>query len=500
MLQEIPYRRAHRLALATVPPRVFAFCHTFGLTVWIAVAEGRTALILPGLLLLAWPGIAFLHASLVSNSKQAEFRNLLFDCLLFGVWCSVLDFYVLATLTIGLSCLVNNIAVGGVRRMALALLLFIGGAAGWSLVAGLTFRPWVSTGLDIYQSFGAITYLLAFAYVMHGQNRQIGRSMAKVKFQNRVFQTLLELSHVANRSSNLPGLLEDSLKHIHTMFPECGFAVFLQERQRPEVTRYAATAGYRLESDEEHHLVDLLSRFHAQENAPARLNKLRDGEQRYITSMAGRLSQYEGWLIVRTPRLNDALERALTLLVDQLASSIENKSLHLTLKESAERDALSGLYNRGFFESALDTCIQSKLQPPGLDFAVLMLDVDGLKEINDQYGHTAGDQLIASVAERLTALCRESDVLARYGGDEFVMLFPSANRSAAERMAESIRSQLDGAPCHLTLANGKELTLTLRLSLGGASSGETAAHKVLDLADERMYADKALRRETRPSA
>lgn len=228
-------------------------------------------------------------------------------------------------------------------------------------------------------------------------------------------------------------------------------------------------------------------------------NKMHDGEQQYIASMAGRLSQYEGWLVVRSPGLSDSLERALSLLVDQLASAIENKSLHLTLKESAERDALTGLYNRGYFEAALDSCIQSKLQPPGLDFAVLMLDVDGLKEINDQHGHTAGDQLIAAVAERLTALSRESDILARYGGDEFVLLFPSANRSAADRMTKSIRTQLDGAPCRLATANGEELTLTLRLSLGGASSCETAAHKVLDLADERMYADKALRRETRPS-
>src|SRR5690554_4373698 len=155
---QIPYRRPHRLALATVAPRAFSFCHTFGLTVWIAMAEGRPALLLSGLLLLAWPGIAYLHASLSRNSKRAEFRNLLFDSLLFGVWCSVLDFYVLATLTIGLSCLMNNMVVGGLRRMTLGLSLFIGGAVGWSLLTGLTFRPQLSTELDIYQALGAIIY------------------------------------------------------------------------------------------------------------------------------------------------------------------------------------------------------------------------------------------------------------------------------------------------------------------------------------------------------
>lgn len=80
-------------------------------------------LILPGLLLLLWPGLAYLHTASVQNSKRAEFRNLLFDSLLFGTWCSVLDFYVLATITIGLACLMNNMMVGGPRRIGTVLCL-----------------------------------------------------------------------------------------------------------------------------------------------------------------------------------------------------------------------------------------------------------------------------------------------------------------------------------------------------------------------------------------
>ena len=129
--------RTHRLALATTAPRFFAFVHTFGLTVWIAKAEGSGwTLILPGILLLLWPGIAYALAANARNSKRAEFRNLLFDSLLFGFWCSVLDFYLLATITIGLACLLNNLVVGGLSRMLTSAVLFIGAALVGSALSG----------------------------------------------------------------------------------------------------------------------------------------------------------------------------------------------------------------------------------------------------------------------------------------------------------------------------------------------------------------------------
>lgn len=292
-------------------------------------------------------------------------------------------------------------------------------------------------------------------------------------------------------------LLDDSLKHLHADFPEYGFAVFLQERNRPEVTRYAAVAGLQLGAEDERRLGGLLAKLHDRQESVVKLREKSVGEQLYATSMAGRLSQYEGWLIVRAPKLDGRLERMLTLFVDQLAAATENKLLHLALKKTAERDGLTGLYNRGFFESALQLSVQGKGQTPSLDFAVLMVDVDGLKVVNDRYGHVAGDQLITTVAERLQVHCRASDILARYGGDEFVVLFPSADLTAANRLASLIRTHIEGQRCSITTADGKRLTLELRLSLGGASSTEVPAQEVLTLADERMYDDKTRRRKQR---
>lgn len=364
-------------------------------------------------------------------------------------------------------------------------------------MSGFEIRPYVSTGLDIYQGAGAVVYFLAIAYVMYGQNRQLGRSMRETKFQNRVFHALLELGGVANSASNIHMLLDDSLKHLHADFPEYGFAVFLQERSRPEVTRYAAVAGLQLGVEDERRLGGLLATLHDRQESVVKLREQSVGEQLYATSMAGRLSLYDGWLIVRAPMLDDRLERMLPLFVDQLAAATENKLLHLALKKTAERDGLTGLYNRGFFESALQLSIQGKGQTPSLNFAVLMMDVDGLKAVNDRYGHVAGDQLITTVAERLQVHCRASDILARYGGDEFVVLFPSADLTAANRLASLIRTHIEGQRCSITTADGKQLTLELRLSLGSASSTEVPAQEVLALADERMYDDKSERRKQR---
>lgn len=487
-------RRPHRLALATLAPRVFAFSHTFGLTVWIAVVEGSGwSLILPGLLLLLWPGLAYAHAIYAQNSKHAEFKNLLFDSLLFGLWCTVLDFYALATILILLACLMNNLVVGGMKQMAIAASLFMVSAALGSALTGFIFRPYVSTSLDLYQWSGAVVYFLTIGRVTYSQNRQIGQHIGEIKFRNRIFHALLDLGMIANRATSIHTLLNDSVDHLHSNFPEYGFAVFLQDFHSPEVTRYAAEAG--IAPDDAAKLGGLLTGLNEQRDETVKLSKKSEGQHLYAISMVGLLSLYKGWLIVRAPTLNSTIERMLPLFVDQLAAATENKLLHLALKETAERDGLTGLYNRGFFESALEVSIRDKTLTSDVEFSLLMIDVDGLKRINDHHGHVAGDQLIIMVAEQLRLHCRDGDILARYGGDEFIILFPSADLSAANRLACLIRTQLEGQRCTITTADNKTEEVKLSMSLGCASSTETSALTVLILADKRMYEDKKQRRE-----
>ncbi|HXN57938.1 MAG TPA: diguanylate cyclase, partial [Candidatus Angelobacter sp.] len=121
----------------------------------------------------------------------------------------------------------------------------------------------------------------------------------------------------------------------------------------------------------------------------------------------------------------------------QLASSLEVAQLHDSLKREASHDPLTRLNNRRLFleriQQAVDRAVAS-----GDSFSIVFLDVDGLKRINDTYGHLAGDALLREVSNALTDAVRGEDVVARYGGDEFVVLLPATGAAAAAVVAQRI--------------------------------------------------------------
>lgn len=126
----------------------------------------------------------------------------------------------------------------------------------------------------------------------------------------------------------------------------------------------------------------------------------------------------------------------------------------------AERDSLTGLYNRHRFHEAL-TQMLAAAQRGDLRGALLFLDLDGFKYINDSYGHRVGDSVLIRVANTVSTLVRRHEVLSRLGGDEFAVLVPNASEEDVARLAErivqaiaEIQFQLDGQPLHLTASLG----------------------------------------------
>jgi diguanylate cyclase (GGDEF)-like protein len=171
----------------------------------------------------------------------------------------------------------------------------------------------------------------------------------------------------------------------------------------------------------------------------------------------------------------------------QLASSLEVAQLHDTLKREASHDPLTRLNNRRHFLERIEQEI-TRATAAGESFAVVFLDVDELKRINDTYGHLAGDALLREVSNALMDAVRGEDVVARYGGDEFVVLLPATPPAAAASVAQRIS---DGIARHRFMA-GRELLEIPGVSLGLATFPQdgATAEDLLAAADATLYRQK----------
>jgi diguanylate cyclase (GGDEF)-like protein len=147
---------------------------------------------------------------------------------------------------------------------------------------------------------------------------------------------------------------------------------------------------------------------------------------------------------------------ALDVLAEEAAVAIARADAALLLADQARRDPLTDLVNRRGWEEALTTEM-SRARRSGEPLAMLMIDLDGLKQLNDGAGHQAGDELLVAVARAWEQRLRPTDVLARYGGDEFAVVLPCCTLSAAMRIADAlIQSLPTGASCSVGVAQWEQ--------------------------------------------
>jgi diguanylate cyclase (GGDEF)-like protein len=168
----------------------------------------------------------------------------------------------------------------------------------------------------------------------------------------------------------------------------------------------------------------------------------------------------------------------------------ERKQLQDVITHLAFHDPLTGLANRRLFLDRLDHALAQLRGSDGM-CAILFIDLDDFKEINDGYGHTAGDALLLEVAGRLRGAVRETDTIARFGGDEFALLCEEADLDDATQAAERIEAALRQP----TLIEG--ISVAVAGSIGIAIGDRDAdADTLLRQADAAMYAVKALDKQT----
>jgi diguanylate cyclase (GGDEF)-like protein/PAS domain S-box-containing protein len=168
----------------------------------------------------------------------------------------------------------------------------------------------------------------------------------------------------------------------------------------------------------------------------------------------------------------------------------ERKKSEQEIRYQATHDGLTGLANyRELFESLdREVCRGERSQR---SFALLLLDLDNLKGVNDRYGHLAGNRALKRVARILKEHCRASDVAARFGGDEFAVLLLNADAAMAEHVAERVRSRLRQQP-HLPI-----LSVSIGIAVYPADS--SSAQDLFEVADKRLYQNKRTSRIQQPA-
>ncbi|ESP95424.1 MULTISPECIES: GGDEF domain-containing protein [Pseudoalteromonas] len=157
-------------------------------------------------------------------------------------------------------------------------------------------------------------------------------------------------------------------------------------------------------------------------------------------------------------------------------------ALHTLLKEESSKDALTGALNRRQLSFFLSDALANKTHYHN-DSTLIMIDVDHFKQINDIYGHAKGDEVLINLVSDIRAQIRESDLLFRVGGEEFVVLLPNTQLKTAEKVAQKLRANIK------TSALLDNRTITVSLGLCATGSGLTQT-KWMSCADKALYAAK----------
>ena len=153
----------------------------------------------------------------------------------------------------------------------------------------------------------------------------------------------------------------------------------------------------------------------------------------------------------------------------------------------SETDALTGIYNIRGFSLIMDRAFAQAVRY-SRPVSVLMIDSDNLKAVNDEHGHDAGNELLRLIARGIKAQLRSTDVLARYGGDEFVVLLPDTGTVGTRDVAERIRESIARTPLELRDTN---VSITVSIGLAGYPNDGRGTDSIMQRADEAMYRAKA---------
>lgn len=176
-------------------------------------------------------------------------------------------------------------------------------------------------------------------------------------------------------------------------------------------------------------------------------------------------------------------ELSLTRALEHRFLLRENARLFAEVQRLAMTDPLTGLYNRHKLDEALSAEVERghRYHRP---LSAIMIDLDDLKEINDEHGHPTGDQVLMDVAEGIRSQIRRVDIATRYGGDEFLVLLPEADRMEAQQVADRIAARID------TISAMGDNSVSASFGVAELTENIQSAEQFIDTVDQALYAAK----------
>lgn len=174
-------------------------------------------------------------------------------------------------------------------------------------------------------------------------------------------------------------------------------------------------------------------------------------------------------------------------LLARIKSALNRRKFY---EEISMSDGLTGLYNVHYFKKEFDLFFNIAKRYKKV-FSLAIVDVDNFKEINDNYGHAVGDFTLKKVSSIMKKTLRKSDILMRYGGDEFIIILPESDEDQAVRAMERVREKIKDK-VFVFKDTGAKITFSISIGVAGYRDSLKNETQMLELADNRMYEDKKM--------
>lgn len=306
--------------------------------------------------------------------------------------------------------------------------------------------------------------------------------------------TLIELSRMMSASMDLDQLLTSTLKTVAATVQVDGYCLFLLDETTERLV--AKTAGGQgtdpLQDLELAPGEGLAGRVFQTRNAEAHSSQAPFGwpdvpaEARSVIAVPLTSRDKDIGVLVFVSRAPSAFsereEAFFTVVADQLSVAVENARLYQKTRELSYRDGLTGLFNRRYFEEALWQELH-RAERYRMPLSLIMADIDHFKRYNDTHGHPKGDEALKTVADILTETTRRADVVARYGGEELVLILPLTPKDSARLVAEKLRAAIANA----AFPEGR---LTISFGVATYPQDGSSAPDLIKAADDALYQAK----------